>query len=266
MLKKSLETQIEALEIRILLNGRYDVNNALLVLHAGAGGAEAADWANMLLRMYQRWVENNLFTCELLDVQAGEEAGVKSATLQVNGEYAYGYLRGETGVHRLVRISPFDASKRRHTSFASVFAYPDVERKIEIKMNEADLKIDTFRAQGAGGQHVNTTDSAVRITHLPSGIVVQCQNDRSQHKNRLRALKVLNIRLYEAQQQRLEQERKKQDASKQRIAWGSQIRSYVLHPYQMVKDHRTLYETGNAEKVLNGSLNSFIQQALLSDI
>ncbi len=262
-LKHVVDEHIVALELRILLNGPHDANNALLVLHAGAGGAEAADWAGMLLRMYQRWAEDNGFDSQLLDAQTGEEAGLKSATLQVNS--AYGRLRTEIGVHRLVRISPFDANKRRHTSFASVFVYPDVADEIDIKVKETELKIDTFRAQGAGGQHVNTTDSAVRITHLPSGIVVQCQSERSQHKNRAFALKVLKARLYNLERERLEEEKKKRDTQKRQIAWGSQIRSYVLHPYQLVKDHRTQHQTTNAERVLNGELNDFIQQALLKN-
>ena len=262
-LKHVVDEHIVALELRILLNGPHDANNALLVLHAGAGGAEAADWAGMLLRMYQRWAEDNGFDSQLIDAQTGEEAGLKSATLQVNS--AYGRLRTEIGVHRLVRISPFDANKRRHTSFASVFVYPDVADEIDIKVKETELKIDTFRAQGAGGQHVNTTDSAVRITHLPSGIVVQCQSERSQHKNRAFALKVLKARLYNLERERLEEEKKKRDTQKRQIAWGSQIRSYVLHPYQLVKDHRTQHQTTNAERVLNGELNDFIQQALLKN-
>ncbi len=249
-----------------LLSGEQDDKNAIVTVHSGAGGTESADWAAMLLRMYSRWAENRGFRMEVLDFQAAEEAGVRSATFSVNGDYAFGYLKTEAGVHRLVRISPFDANKRRHTSFASVFVYPDIDETIEVEIDEGDLQIDTYRAQGAGGQHVNTTDSAVRITHMPTGIVVQCQNQRSQHKNKAAAMKVLRARLYERQQQELQAERDKLNSKKQQIAWGSQIRSYVLHPYQMVKDHRTDVEVGNAQGVLDGAIDPFIEQALLKKV
>ncbi|MCH8882851.1 MAG: peptide chain release factor 2 [SAR324 cluster bacterium] len=261
-----LESHVSSLELKNLLSGEQDDKNAIVTVHSGAGGTESADWAAMLLRMYSRWAENRGFRMEVLDYQAAEEAGVRSATFSVNGDYAFGYLKTEAGVHRLVRISPFDANKRRHTSFASVFVYPDIDETIEVEIDEGDLQIDTYRAQGAGGQHVNTTDSAVRITHMPTGIVVQCQNQRSQHKNKAAAMKVLRARLYERQQQELQAERDKLNSKKQQIAWGSQIRSYVLHPYQMVKDHRTDVEVGNAQGVLDGAIDPFIEQALLKKV
>jgi len=265
-LSERLESQLTSLELKNLLGGEHDARDAIVLIHSGAGGTESADWAGMLFRMYQRWAERHEFALTVLDALPGEEAGLKSVTFSVSGDYAFGHLKTEVGVHRLVRISPFDAQKRRHTSFASVFVYPDIEEDIVVDINEADLQIDTYRAQGAGGQHVNTTDSAVRITHLPTGIVVQCQNERSQHKNRAAALKVLRARLYERQQEELDAERDKLNAQKQKIAWGSQIRSYVLHPYQMVKDHRTDHEVGNAQRVLDGELDDFIEQALLKKV
>lgn len=262
----NLETHIHSLEMKNLLGGEHDAAGAILMVHSGAGGTESADWAGMLYRMYQRWAEAQGHKLGVLDYQPGDEAGVKSVTFEINGDYAYGNLKVESGVHRLVRISPFDANKRRHTSFASVFVYPEVDDSIEVEINESDLKVDTFRASGAGGQHVNTTDSAIRITHLPSGIVVQCQNERSQHKNRASAMKLLKAKLYEKKRQEQDAEKDEVNAQKQQIAWGSQIRSYVLHPYQMVKDHRTDHETGNAQKVLDGGLDDFIEQALLKKV
>jgi peptide chain release factor 2 len=265
-LSAQTEKRLSALELKNMLGGEQDGSDAIVMIHSGAGGTESADWVAMLYRMYQRWAEAHDFKLATLDVLPGEEAGLKSVAFEVSGPYAYGYLKTENGVHRLVRISPFDAAKRRHTSFASVFVYPDVEDSIEIDINEADLKIDTFRSSGAGGQHVNTTDSAVRITHLPSGIVVSCQNERSQHKNKSTAMKMLKAKLYEKERLEREAERDKVNAQKQRIAWGSQIRSYVLHPYQLVKDHRTEHETGNTERVLNGELDDFIEDALLQKV
>ncbi len=254
---------ISALEVKRMLGGKNDIRSAIVSIHPGAGGTEAQDWASMLLRMYQRWCESKGYRTEVVDFQPGEEAGVKSVTFTVEGEYAYGYLKAESGVHRLVRISPFDASSRRHTSFASVFVYPEVEEDIDVDINEADLRVDTFRASGAGGQHVNKTDSAIRITHLPTGIVVQCQNQRSQHKNRATAMKILRSRLYEL---KLKEQEKKMEAlhkDKREIAWGSQIRSYVLHPYRLAKDHRTGIEVGNVDRVLEGDLDGFIEGYLL---
>ena len=259
---QNLDGQLTHLEILNLFSGDHDEGDAIMTIHPGAGGTESADWAMMLYEMYGRWCNRNQFEVELMDLLPGEEAGIKSVTFGISGKYAYGYLKSESGVHRLVRISPFDANKRRHTSFASVFVYADIEENIEIEIKSEDLKIDTYRASGAGGQHVNTTDSAVRITHLPSGTVVQCQNERSQHKNRSIALKILKARLYEHEQKALNQEKDKLHNMKQDIAWGSQIRSYVLHPYQMVKDHRTNLEKGNSNAVLNGQIDEFIKAAL----
>lgn len=253
---------IRKAEIRRMLSGEHDRANAIVSIHPGAGGTEAQDWADILMRMYLRWVESRGFHAEVVDFLPGDEAGVKSVTFTVSGEYAYGYLKAEVGVHRLVRISPYDANKRRHTSFASVFVYPEIEDDIEIDINEADLKVDTYRSSGAGGQHVNKTDSAVRITHIPTGIVVACQNERSQHKNRAVAMKLLRARLYEKKLE--EQEAKMQEFSKDKrdIAWGSQIRSYVMQPYRLIKDHRTGYETGNIDPVLDGALDGFIEAYL----
>jgi peptide chain release factor 2 len=240
-----------------------DARNAILTIHPGAGGTESQDWAQMLLRMYLRYAENKGFKTEVIDFLPGEEAGLKSVTVRIEGDYAYGNLSQDSGVHRLVRISPFDANKRRHTSFAAVFVYPEVEEDIEVEINPEDLRIDTFRSSGRGGQHVNVTDSAVRITHLPTGIVVQCQNERSQHKNKASAMKVLKARLYELQKKaKLEKLEKLQDA-KSEIAWGNQIRSYVLHPYRMIKDLRTNVETGDVERVLDGDIDEFIKASLL---
>ncbi len=250
-------------ELRMMLSGKHDQGACLLTIHPGAGGTESQDWASMLYRMYLRYCEKAGFKVEVLDYQDGEEAGLKSVTIRAEGEFAYGYLKAESGVHRLVRISPFDASKRRHTSFTSVHVIPEIENDDEVEVEEKELRIDTFRSSGAGGQHVNTTDSAIRITHLPTGIVVQCQNERSQHKNKASAMKVLKSRLALLQREKQEEELKASAAEKKDIAWGSQIRSYVLHPYQMVKDHRTSEETSNVDKVLEGHLQSFIRAYLL---
>jgi len=259
---KELTRQVRALELQTVLSGDYDKGNAILSINPGAGGTESQDWAQMLLRMYLRWVESKGFTTEVIDLLEGEEAGIKNATVTVTGPYAYGYLHAEIGVHRLVRISPFDASKRRHTSFASVFVYPEISDDIEIKIEEKDLRIDTFRAGGHGGQHINVTDSAVRITHLPTGIVATCQNERSQHKNKAMAMKVLRARLYDHYKRQQDEEMAKLQGVKAPIAWGSQIRSYVLAPYQLVKDHRTGEETGNVTAVLDGDLDRFIEAVL----
>lgn len=259
---EKLESRLSRLEIINLFTGQHDTGDAIVTIHPGAGGTESADWASMLYLMYTRWCNRKGMKLKVMDFLPGDEAGIKSVTFTVGGDYAYGQLKAETGVHRLVRISPFDAAKRRHTSFASVFVYADIDENIEVEIKPDDLKTDTFRASGAGGQHVNTTDSAVRITHLPSGIVVQCQNERSQHNNRATAMKLLKARLYEEEQKALNAEKDKLNSQKQDIAWGSQIRSYVLHPYQMVKDHRTKYETGNTNAVMNGEIDDFIKEAL----
>jgi len=259
-----LEKKIEELEFKKMLSGENDTNNAFVSIHAGAGGTEAQDWASMLLRMYLRWAERRGFKTEIVDVLDGEEAGIKSATFLVSGDYAYGYLKAEVGIHRLVRISPFDSNARRHTSFASVFVYPDIEDNIEITIEDKDLRVDTFRASGAGGQHVNKTSSAIRITHLPTNIVVQCQNERSQHMNRAMAMKMLKARLYELEMKEREREMDKLHATKKQIAWGSQIRSYILQPYQMIKDHRTELEVGNVNAVLDGDIDKFIEAYLMS--
>ncbi len=256
---KGFEKAIRRAELQRLLAGKHDANNAIVTIHPGAGGTEAQDWADMLLRMYLRWCERQGFDVRMLDLMPGEEAGIKSATFLVKGQFAFGYLKSEAGVHRLVRISPFDASGRRHTSFASVFVVPELDESIDVQIDEKDLRIDTYRASGAGGQHVNKTSSAVRITHLPTGIVVQCQNERSQHKNKAIAMKILKARLYEQEQQKRDQEKQRLHDQKKDIGWGSQIRSYVLHPYQMVKDHRTSIETGNVNDVLDGNLDRFIE-------
>lgn len=258
-----LAGEVQGIELRRMLAGPNDRNNAIVAIHPGAGGTESQDWAEMLLRMFLRWAEKKGFRSEITDYQPGEEAGVKSVTFTVAGEYAYGFLKAEIGIHRLVRISPFDAAKRRHTSFASVFVYPEIEDDIVIDINESDLKIDTYRAQGAGGQKVNKTDSAVRITHLPTGIVVQCQNERSQHKNKAMAMKILKARMYEMEMEKKAEEADALHKSKKDIAWGSQIRSYVLQPYRLAKDHRTNFETGNVDAVLDGDLDRFIEAYLL---
>jgi peptide chain release factor 2 len=249
-----------------MLGGEHDAGNAILSIHPGAGGTEAQDWAEILMRMYLRWCERKGYKVQLVDQQEGEGAGIKSVTFTVEGPYAYGYLRAEAGIHRLVRISPFDANARRHTSFASVFAYPDIEDEIEIEVDEADLRVDTYRSSGAGGQHVNKTDSAVRLTHLPTGIVVACQNERSQHKNRSMAMKILRAKLYELETEKQKEKMEVFTKTKKEIGFGSQIRSYVLHPYRMVKDHRTGHETGNTDAVLDGDLDPFIEAYLLQKI
>ena len=259
----TLTSQLHALEFKTLFRGDHDQNNAILSIAAGAGGTESCDWVSMLYRMYQRWAQGKGYAMDLLDYLAGEEAGIKSVTMLIKGDYAYGNLKSERGVHRLVRISPFDANRRRHTSFAAVDVVAEIEDDLEVQIEEKDLKIDVFRSSGAGGQSVNTTDSAVRITHLPTGVVVQCQNERSQLKNKGQAMKVLRARLYELEQQKRDQQLAKEYSEKQKIEWGSQIRSYVLHPYQMVKDHRTDRETGKAQAVLEGGdLDQFIEAFL----
>lgn len=258
-----LEQRLGAMELRLLLGGEFDRNDCYLSINAGAGGTDAQDWAQMLLRMYLRFLERRGYRYQLLEVSPGEEAGLKSATVDVRGEYAYGYLKGERGVHRLVRISPFDAAHRRHTSFASVNVVPQVE-DVALELDEKDLRIETYRASSAGGQHVNVTDSAVRITHLPTGITVQCQNERSQHQNKETALKVLKARLYELYRRQREEELRRLQGELKQIEWGSQIRSYVLHPYKLVKDHRTEVETSNVEAVLDGELDQFIEGYLHS--
>lgn len=257
-----LEKDVEALRLETLLSGPYDSNNAIIEIHAGAGGTEAMDWASMLLRMYTRWCESKGYQVKTLDFLPGEEAGVKSATLQITGENAYGYLKAEKGVHRLVRISPFDASGRRHTSFASLQVMPEIEDDGDLDIKQEDLRIDTYRSGGAGGQHVNKTESAVRITHIPTGIVVQCQNERSQIQNRETAMKVLRARLLELKEAERQKELEKMKGEQKSIEWGSQIRSYVFHPYSMVKDHRTNQETGNIQAVMDGDLDPFINAYL----
>ena len=259
---KGLEGPIEALELRTMLQGSDDHRGALLTVHPGAGGLESQDWAEMLTRMYSRWAESHEYEVKVLDLQPGEEAGIKSATLEVTGDHAYGYLKAEKGIHRLVRISPFDAQSRRHTSFASVFVYPLVDDEIEIDIDESDLRIDTFRASGAGGQHVNKTDSAIRITHMPTGIAVACQQERSQHKNRATAMKMLKAALYERALEEQEQEKAVVEATKTDIGWGNQIRSYVFQPYTMVNDHRTDLKIGDVNKVMDGNLDPFIEAYL----
>jgi peptide chain release factor 2 len=260
----AFEAGIESAEFQKMLGGQHDRASAILSINAGAGGTESQDWAEMLLRMYLRWCDNKGFKRDITEIQAGEEAGIKSVTVMVHGEYAYGYLSAEVGVHRLVRISPFDSAARRHTSFASVFAWPEIDEDIKIEVQDKDLRVDTYRSSGAGGQHVNVTDSAVRITHMPSGIVVSCQNERSQIRNREVAMKVLKSRLYDME---LKKQQAKLDAvenAKKEIAFGSQIRSYVLHPYRMIKDHRTKFEVGDVDRVMNGDLDGFINSTLIA--
>ncbi|MDI6845812.1 MAG: peptide chain release factor 2 [Candidatus Saccharicenans sp.] len=260
---KSFEQELLEAELRALFFEEDDPRNAILTIHPGAGGTESQDWAQMLFRMYLRFAERKGFKTEVIDFQPGEEAGLKSATIRIEGDYAFGLLSQESGVHRLVRISPFDANKRRHTSFAAVFVYPEIDEDIEIEINPEDLRIDTYRASGKGGQHVNRTDSAVRITHIPTGIVVQCQNERSQHQNKARAMKLLKARLYELEKKKKLEKIEKLEDMKSEIAWGNQIRSYVLHPYKMVKDLRTRVETGDVDRVLDGDLDDFIRASLL---
>ncbi len=253
---------IDKYEVEFLLNGKFDHNNAILSIHPGAGGTESQDWAEMLLRMYTKWCDSNGYKYDIVEYVNGDEAGVKSVSVEITGDYAFGFLKSEIGVHRLVRISPFNAQGKRQTSFASVFVYAQIEDDIEVEINQKDLKIDTYRASGAGGQHVNTTDSAVRITHLPTNIVVSCQNQRSQTQNKEKAMQILKSRIYEQLEEERRKERQETEDSKSDISWGSQIRSYVFHPYQMVKDHRTNYDIGNTERVMNGDLNEFINSYL----
>jgi len=260
---RTLEKRVGIFEVECMFSGEHDENNALITIHAGAGGTEAQDWVDMLLRMYLRWAEEKEFKTDILDYLPGDEAGVKGVTVMVKGHYAYGYLRSEMGIHRLVRISPFDTGGRRHTSFASVFIFPELDDNIDIDIDEKDLRIDTYRASGAGGQHVNKTSSAVRITHLPTGIVAQCQNERSQHRNKDMALKMLRARLYDREKEIQAKEQEQLHGEKKEIGWGSQIRSYVLQPYRMVKDHRTNCEVGNVDGVLDGNLEPFINAYLL---
>jgi peptide chain release factor 2 len=257
-----LEPRLASLRVELLLSGELDANNALVAIHPGAGGTESQDWAQMLLRMYVRWAEHKKFKVDTLDLLPGDEAGIKSVTISITGPYAYGYLKAEAGVHRLVRISPFDANKRRHTSFASVFVYPELSEDIDVAVEEKDLRIDTFRSGGAGGQNVNKVETAIRITHLPSGIVVQCQNERSQLQNRNGAMKILKSRLFELEQKKKEAEFNAIVGEKKDIAWGSQIRSYVFQPYQLVKDHRTGHQVGSVSSVMDGDLDGFIEAFL----
>jgi peptide chain release factor 2 len=252
------------MEFQSMMSDKHDKTNAIMTLHPGAGGTESQDWAQMLLRMYMRWAERNGFQAEVVDLLMGDVAGIKSATLTINGEYAYGYLKAEAGVHRLVRISPFDTNKRRHTSFVAVLVYPEIEEDVDVEINLDDLRVDTYRSSGAGGQHVNKTASAVRLTHLPTNIVVACQNERSQHKNKALAMKILKSRLYDLKKKEQDQKLEALKGEKKDIAWGNQIRSYVLQPYQMVKDHRTGLEIGNIDSVLDGSIDTFIKEYLLS--
>ncbi len=261
---EDIESSVKGLELKKMLGDEDDNKDAILTIHPGAGGTESQDWAEMLMRMYLRWIEKKGFEYSLMDLQTEDEAGIKSATIEIKGKFAYGFAKAENGVHRLVRISPFDSNRRRHTSFASVFVYPEIDEDIEIELNQADLKIDTYRASGAGGQHVNKTDSAVRITHIPTGIVVQCQNERSQFKNKANALKVLKARLYKQKKEEEEKKRNKIESSKKEIGWGSQIRSYVMHPYNLVKDHRTGTETGDVQSVMDGNIDKFIEDYLIS--
>ena len=260
---EAFSREVEAGEIRTMLAGEMDRKNAIITIHPGAGGTESQDWAEMLLRMYMRWIERRGFKREVVDTQPGDEAGIKSVTLVVSGDYAYGLLAAEAGVHRLVRISPFDQAARRHTSFASLYVWPELPDDVEVEIDEKDLRVDTFRSSGAGGQHVNVTDSAIRITHLPTGIVVSCQNERSQHKNRASAMKVLKARLYDLRQKEQQAKLDEIGGEKKDIAFGSQIRSYVLHPYQMVKDHRTKYQVSDVDRVLDGDSDEFIKAYLM---
>ncbi len=260
-----IEDQVAVAEVECMFSGEHDTVNAMVAIHAGAGGTEAQDWVDILMRMYLRWAEDKGFTTDILDLLPGDEAGTKSVTIMIKGKYSYGYLRSEVGIHRLVRISPFDASGRRHTSFASVMVMPDLDNTVNVDIADKELRIDTYRSSGAGGQHVNKTDSAIRITHLPSGIVVQCQNERSQHRNKDMAMKMLTARLYELEKQRKAAEQEGLHGDKMEIGWGSQIRSYVLQPYRMVKDHRTSQESGNVDSVLDGNIDPFIKAYLLWD-
>ena len=264
LVKDSNQLLKDSTEVRYLnlMNGEADQNNAFVEIHAGAGGTESQDWAEMLQRMYVRWAESKTYRVSLLQESRGEEAGIKSSTIKISGEFTYGWLKRESGIHRLVRISPFDSNKRRHTSFASIWVYPEIDEKIEIDINETDLRIDTYRASGAGGQHVNKTDSAVRITHIPTKIVVQCHNDRSQHKNKSNAMAMLKSRLYELELQKRKEEENKIHSEKKDIGWGHQIRSYVLHPYKLIKDLRTNHESSNVNDILNGDIDKFLEKSL----
>jgi len=259
----NLRKKIDKLELQTMLNGEDDQKNAILTIHPGAGGTESQDWAEMLLRMYLRWIERSGMEGEIINLISGDEAGIKDVTVEIKGDFAYGYLKGESGIHRLVRISPFDSNHRRHTSFASVFVYPEVENDIEVDINTEDLRIDTYRSSGAGGQHVNKTDSAIRITHIPTGIVVQCQNERSQYKNKAIALKILRARLYQHMKEEKDEEKSKIEKGKKDISWGNQIRSYVFQPYTMIKDHRTKVENSNIQAVMDGDIDEFLRQYLI---
>jgi len=263
---KNFVVSVHDIELKTILGEPQDIQNAIMTIHPGAGGTESQDWAEMLYRMYTRWFESKGFKKNVIDYQPGDEAGIKDITIEIEGQYAYGFLKAEVGVHRLVRISPFDSNSRRHTSFASVFVYPSSDDEIEIEIDQNDLRIDTYRASGAGGQHVNKTDSAIRITHLPTGLVVQCQNQRSQHKNKASALKVLKARLYQLELDKEKEAIKNLENKKMDIAWGSQIRSYVFHPYNLVKDHRTNQETGNISAVMDGKIDDFIRSFLIYSI
>ncbi len=263
-LSKKVRENSKKFQIENLLSNEMDINNCYLEIHAGAGGTESQDWAQMLIRMYLRWAESQKFKITNIQESLGDEVGIKSSTLKIEGDYAFGWLKFESGIHRLVRISPFDSNKRRHTSFASVWIYPEADDEIEIDMKDSDLRIDTYRASGAGGQHVNKTDSAVRITHLPTKIVVQCQNNRSQHKNKATALSMLKSKIYEFESRKKDEEKKSIQGSKKEIGWGSQIRSYVLHPYKMVKDLRSNFETSNTDSVLNGDITEFLEKSLIN--
>ena len=260
------EKIINDLELKLILGDNQDIQDAILTIHPGAGGTESQDWADMLFRMYSRYIERKSFNKMILDYQPGDEAGIKDITIEIKGDYAYGMLKAEAGIHRLVRISPFDSNSRRHTSFASVFVYPSVSDEIDIEINPNDLRIDTYRASGAGGQHVNKTDSAIRITHLPTKIVVQCQNERSQHKNKAQAMKVLKARLYQLEIEKEKEAVQELEDQKKDIGWGSQIRSYVFHPYNMVKDHRTKFESSNVQNVMDGDLDNFVRAYLMENI
>ena len=260
------EKIINDLELKLILGDNQDIQDAILTIHPGAGGTESQDWADMLFRMYSRYIERKSFNKMILDYQPGDEAGIKDITIEIKGDYAYGMLKAEAGIHRLVRISPFDSNSRRHTSFASVFVYPSVSDEIDIEINPNDLRIDTYRASGAGGQHVNKTDSAIRITHLPTNIVVQCQNERSQHKNKAQAMKVLKARLYQLEIEKEKEAVQELEDQKKDIGWGSQIRSYVFHPYNMVKDHRTKFESSNVQNIMDGDLDNFVRAYLMENI
>ena len=260
------EKIINDLELKLILGDNQDIQDAILTIHPGAGGTESQDWADMLFRMYSRYIERKSFNKIILDYQPGDEAGIKDITIEIKGDYAYGMLKAEAGIHRLVRISPFDSNSRRHTSFASVFVYPSVSDEIDIEINPNDLRIDTYRASGAGGQHVNKTDSAIRITHLPTKIVVQCQNERSQHKNKAQAMKVLKARLYQLEIEKEKEAVQELEDQKKDISWGSQIRSYVFHPYNMVKDHRTKFESSNVQNIMDGDLDNFVRAYLMENI